>query len=287
MSQLLVQGVALGSLYAMVTVGFAVIFGTTGTFHVAHGATYALAAYILASVVNVTHSVLPAIAASVLVAVVFGLIVDHVLYQPMASKTSASFLTIFVGSLGVLIIVENAIGLIWGTIFFSESTPLAKSSSYGPIRLSVLDMLAVGLAVVVFACLTVFLRSTTLGRALRAMANDRELLGLYGWEVADLRRWAFGIGSALVVPPAAIAVYTTGGSPTMGDAVVFVALAATIVGGVGSLPGAAIGGLLLGLATDLPQVAVQASWGNVIAFGVLLVVLLIRPTGVLRYRIGP
>jgi branched-subunit amino acid ABC-type transport system permease component len=155
------------------------------------------------------------------------------------------------------------------------------SHAYGSVRLSVIDILAVGLAVVMFTGLTIFLRRTTLGRALRAMANNPELLGLYGWDVAHLRRWSFGIGSALVAPAAIIAVYTAGATPTMGESIVYIALAATIVGGVGSLPGAAISGLILGLATDLPQAIVGANWGTVIAFGVILVVLLIRPTGVL------
>jgi branched-subunit amino acid ABC-type transport system permease component len=285
--QLVVNGIVLGSMYAIVTVGFALIFGTTRTFHVAYGATYALAAYVYIQVLDATHSVVIGIVASVLVAVVSGLAVDRVLYQPMINKTRASFLTIFVGSLGILTIVDNGIGLIWGTTFVSESTSLANSHTYGSVQLSVLDMLAVGLAVVIFTGLAVLLRRTTLGRALRAMANNPDLLGLYGWDVVRLRRWAFGIGSALVVPAAVIAVYKTGGTPTMGEPIVFVALAATIVGGVGSLPGAAITALILGLATDLPLAVVQSSWGTAIAFGVVLVVLLMRPMGVLASRTGP
>ena len=271
-------------MYALVAVGFALIFGTTRTFHFAHGATFALAAYVYVGVLNVTKSPIAGIVGALIVSVIFGIFLDRWLYQPMRKKSAASFLTIFVASMGTLYLLDNTIGLVKGTSFFTLNSPLTQVMKGNRLGISPMDVLVWIVAVLTFVSLTLFLNRTSIGRGLRALGDNPSLVTVYGHSVSRLSLWAFALGSALVVPAAVVSVYLMAGSPTMGDSVVNIAVAATIVGGIGRLPGAAVGALILGLAQSLSQIWVQSTWQNAIAFGILLLFLLVRPQGVLSSR---
>lgn len=280
-AQLVIQGFAMGAVYALVAVGFALIFGTTKTFHFAHGATYAMSAYGFVGIATITHNVILGILGALLVAAIFGVGLDRWIYQPMRRKTAASFLTIFVASMGALYVVENAIGLIAGSTPFIRSSGITVAHKIFGLSLPPIDGVAVGTALIIFVGLTRFLNRTTIGYGLRALGDDPELVSVVGASLSRLYLWAFAIGSALVVPAAVLAVYITGGQPNMGDSIIDVAVAATIVGGVGSLPGAAVGALVLGMAQTLTLAVLPSIWQNAVGFGLLFLVIVLRPQGIM------
>ncbi len=278
--QLLVNGVQVGALYALTAVGFSLIFGSTRIFHFAHGATFALAAYVFYDLQAVAGvSWILATAAAAVVAVAFGVLMDRVVYAPI-QRHEASFFTVFVASFGAGIVVQNVIGMIFGRGFVSVATPLSRSVQVAPgLYAAPLAGVAVACAVVFFAALQLFLTRTTVGMSLRALSDSPELVRAYGMKPRRISTFAFALGSLLVVPGAILTAATSGLNPAIGHHVMLLSLAATIVGGVGSLRGAAFAGLLLGLAENLALWRLAPEWSEAVTFIVLFLFILFRPSG--------
>jgi len=282
--QLFVEGLAAGSLYALAAVGFALIYATTRTFHFAHGGTMLLAAYTFYQTVAVWQwPVALAVLAALVVATLFGVGVDRLVYQPMR-RTDASFLTIFAASFGVLIVVTNTVVLLFGNSFYSVDSTLSQGFLVGPIFVTYVNILAVVLAVLLIVALQLFIHRTRTGVVLRAMMDDPALVGIFGLGDRRYGTIAFAIGSALIVPAAILTSYSSGLQPSMGAVITLLAIAGAIVGGIGNLWGAAIGGLLLGIAENLGVWQLSSSWKPAITFGVLLLFLMVRPDGLLGAR---
>lgn len=278
--QLAINGVAIGCLYALVAVGFAIIFGVTRIFHFAHGATYLLAAYAYYAALSIYR--LPALlglAIAALVAVVFGSCCERFVYRPML-RSESSFLTVFVASFGLFIVVENLVVLVFGSGFSTLESSLSKGLPFGPFELSPVGIIAILGSAGLLIGLELFLARTDAGTALRAMADSAELVQTIGLDRNRCAQIAFAAGSLLAVPAAVLNVNLSGLSPQSGTSMILIAMAATIVGGIGSLYGAALGGVLLGVAENVGIWRLPASWGDGIAFGVLLVFLLLRPSGI-------
>lgn len=278
--QLLINGVQLGALYALTAVGFSLIFGSTKVFHFAHGATFTIGAYIFYYLLAVTevHWTLAVVGATAGV-VAFGVFMDRCVYAPI-QRHEGSFFTVFVASLGAAIVVQNLIGMIFGRGFVSISTPLSRSIEIMPgLFVAPLSGIAVLCAVVFFTALQLFLMRTHMGMALRALSENPELVRVYGLSPRRLSTLVFALGSFLVLPAAVLTASSSGLSPSMAHHIMLISLAATIVGGVGSLRGAAYAGLLLGLSENLALMYLGPQWAEAVTFVVLFLFILFRPWG--------
>lgn len=279
--QLFIEGIAVGSLYALAAIGFALIYSTTRTFHFAHGGTLLLAAYAYYQTLVVWHwPVLLCLLAALLVALLFGAGTDRLVYQPMR-RTNASFLTIFAASFGLLIIATNVIALTFGSSFYTIDSTLSRSFVIGLVAVSRVDLLAMASAIVLILLLQWFIRRTRTGVVLRAMMDDPQLVGLYGFGDRRYSTIAFLIGSALIVPSAVLMTYISGLQPSIGAVITLIAIVGAILGGIGNLWGAALGGLILGIAENVGVWQLSSSWKPAITFGILLLVLMLRPGGLL------
>lgn len=278
--QLLINGIQVGALYALTAAGFALIFGATKVFHVAHGATFTIAAYVFHYLYSVTgaHWLL-AFAAASLMSVAFGILLDTYVYAQI-KKYQGSLFTVFVASFGVAVVVQNLIGMIFGRGFISVSTPLSRSAEVLPgLYVSPLAIVAIFTALLLFYALQFFLSRTHIGMALRALSENEDLVRVYGMNPRRLSRFAFALGSFLVVPAAILTNATAGVNPAIGHHIMLLSLAATIVGGVGNLYGAACAGLLLGLAESLALWFFEPQWSQAITFIVMFLFILFRPAG--------
>jgi branched-chain amino acid transport system permease protein len=278
--QLLINGLQVGALYALTAVGFSLIFGSTKIFHFAHGATLTIAGYVFYYLYSIlaAHWMLAAMG-SIIAAATFGVLLDRLVYAPI-QRHEGSFFTVFVAAFGIGIVVQNLIGMIFGRAFVSIATPLSRSIDIGGgIFISPLAGLSVICAIVMFAGLQFFLMRTHVGMALRALSENPELVRAYGLSPRRLSTIVFGLGSLLVVPAAIISGATSGLNPAMGHHVMLLSLAATIVGGVGSLRGAACAGVLLGLAESLALWHLEPQWSEAVTFIVLFLFILFRPSG--------
>lgn len=278
--QLLVNGFQVGALYALIAVGFSLIFGSTKVFHFAHGATFTIAAYVFYEVFVIMggHWLLGTLAASV-AAVVFGVLLDRLVYEPIR-RSNGSFFTLFVASFGVGIVVQNLIGIVFGRGFVSVPSSLASSIEVIPgLYASPLAGIAILCAIIAFALLQYLLVRTHAGIGMRALSENAELVRVYGLSPRRLSTLVFALGSLLVVPAAILSGATSGLSPSVGHHVMLISLAATIVGGVGSLRGAACAGLMLGMTENLALLYLGSQWSEAVTFIVLFIFILVRPAG--------
>ena len=285
--QLLVNGLQLGAIYALTAVGFSLIFGATKIFHVAHGSAFTLAAYIYWWATAKLGLGWPlAELLATLATVSFGLLVERAIYRPI-QRHEASFFTVFIAAFGVHIIVQNLIGSVFGRGMETVTTPLSRSVEVLPgLFIAPVALLSISCALVLFTGLTLFLSRTNAGMAMRALSENPDLVRVFGLEPARIAQYAFALGSAIAVPGAIFTAMTAGLDPAIGSHVMLISLAATIVGGIGSLRGAAFGGLLLGLAENLALWRLDPRWSEAVTFLLLFLVIIFRPAGLFGRPLG-
>ncbi|GHE04045.1 ABC transporter permease [Defluviimonas sp. 20V17] len=277
--QLTLTGLQTGALYALTAVGFSLIFGATRVFHFAHGAAFVLAAYVFYWVDTAGLGMIPGIVLAALAAMAFGVAMDRLVYAPI-QRHEGSFFTVFVASFGVGIAVQNIVGMVFGRGFVTMNSTLSRSREIvDGVYVAPLAWIAIACAAVFFALLQFFLRRTHTGMALRALADSPELIRVYGLDPRRLSSYAFALGSVLVVPGAVITALGSGLNPALGHHVMLISLAATIVGGIGSIGGALVAGFVLGLAENLALIFFQSQWTEAVTFAILFLVILLRPSG--------
>lgn len=278
--QLLINGLQLGAIYALTAVGFALIFGSTKIFHVAHGASFTLAAYLFWWSIHAQkwHWTVGLVLA-VAVVVIFGLLMERFIYRPI-QRHEGAFFTVFIAAFGTQIIVQNGVGTVFGRGFETVTVELSKAVELAPgLFVAPVAMVSIVVAIACFVALNLFLGRTQVGTGLRALSDNPDLVRVFGLSPTRLAQAAFALGSALVVPGAALTAMTQGINPGIGSHIMLISLAATIVGGIGSLKGAAYGGLLLGLAESLAVWKLDPQWSEAVTFVVLFLVIIFRPAG--------
>lgn len=277
--QLTITGLQVGALYALTAAGFSLIFGSTRIFHFAHGATFVLAAYVFYFCFTSGYGAGIGIVLAAVAAVIFGVAMDRLVYAPI-QRSEGSFFTVFVASFGVGIALQNIIGMVFGRSYVTVHTSLSRSIEMIPgIFVSPLAWIAIGCVIVCFTLLQLFLKATPIGMGLRALADNPELLRVFGLRPRWISTCAFALGSLLVVPAAVITGATSGLSPALGNHVMLISLAATIVGGIGSVGGALVAGFGLGLAESLALIRFESQWTEAVTFAVLFLFIMLRPSG--------
>lgn len=278
--QLMVNGLQTGALYALIAAGFSLIFGMTRIFHAAHGATFTIAGFVFYECFSVLQWGWPAaVVGSAIAAGIFGVLLDRWVYA-IIQRHEGSFFTVFVASFGAAIVVQNVVSIVFGRGMVTVSTPLSKSIEIIPgLFVAPMAGVAVLCAVLCFAVLQFLLTRTNMGIALRALGENPTLVEVYGLTPRKLSQYVFLIGSVLVVPAAILTATTSGLNPAMGHHIMLISIAATIVGGVGSLRGAAMAGLLLGMAENLCLAFIDPQWSEAVTFVILFLFILFRPGG--------
>jgi len=284
LAQLIANGLVNGSHYALLALGFGLIFGTTRVTHFAFGPVYAVSAYgcwFAATTLGVPLWL--AGIAGVLTGAVAGVLSYLVVYRPFERKGSPSFV-ILIASLGLFIILENAIGVVFGTDTKVVPSPPSGIFLWGPLVVTGVQLAQLAALPVVGLLLWIYLTRTRMGKAVLAMTDNPEMARVIGIDTLRVSIIAFAIGSAIAAVPAGLILVKDGATAHMGFLAVFMAFVAVVVGGVGSLRGAVIGGLVLGLIESTGMVRIPTEWQSSVAFVVLFVVLLFRPRGLFGGR---
>lgn len=278
--QLLVNGIQTGALYALIAAGFSLIFGMTRIFHAAHGATFTIAGFVFYEFYSVLQwGWIPSIIASAVAAGLFGVLLNRWVYV-VIQRHEGSFFTVFAASFGAAIVVQNVISIVFGKGLVTVTTPLSRSVELLPgLYIAPMSFIAVAVAVVCFVILHYLFTHTNLGVALRALGENPTLIDVFGLNPKSLGKYAFLIGSVLVVPAAVLTATTSGLNPAMGHHIMMISIAATIVGGVGSLRGAAMAGMLFGLAENLSLAFFDPQWSEAVTFVILFLFIIFRPGG--------
>lgn len=284
LAQLFANGLVNGSHYALLGLGFGLIFGTTRITHFAFGPVYALSAYgcwLAAAKLSVPLAL--AVLAGVATGAVAGALAYLAVYRPFERKGSPP-LVILIASLGLFIMLENAIGVAFGTDTKVVPAPPSALFLWGPLVVTGVQFAQVAALAIVALLLWLYVTRTRFGKAVLAMTDSPEMARVIGIDTLRVSLVAFALGSAIAALPGCLILIKDGATAHMGFIAVFMAFVAVVVGGVGSLRGAVAGGFALGLVESMGMAKIPTEWQNSIAFVVLFVVLLVRPTGLFGGR---
>lgn len=276
----LISGLGLGSVYAIIAIGYSMVYGIAKMLNFAHGDIIMVGAYVAYFAISSFH--LPALVSvllSIAVCMVLGVVIEKLAYKPLRS---ASSLAVLITAIGVSYFLENGAMLLWGTDTKIFPSVLRGSLKIGSLSVPYLTLITIGVCILIIVGLQAFIKKTKTGSAMRACSEDKEAAALMGINVNKIISITFAIGSGL----AGIAAFLLAATypsvyPTLGSMPGIKAFTAAVFGGIGSIPGSFLGGLLLGVIENLSKVYISAQLSDAIVFGVLIVVLLIRPTGLL------
>ena len=279
--QTLISGLSLGSIYALIALGYTMVYGIAKMLNFAHGDVIMVGAY--AVIVAVFQANLPALAAvliSVAVCALLGVVIEFLAYKPLRQ---APPLSVLITAIGVSYLLQNLALLVFG----SEQKafpPLVSLPALhlGEVEIDGITLATLAVTAAIMIGLSLFIGRTRMGKAMRAVSEDKGAAELMGISVNRTISLTFAIGSAL----AAVASIFYGAAyvyirPTTGSMPGIKAFTAAVFGGIGSIPGAMLGGILLGVIEQLSKTYISTLWSDAIVFGVLVIVLVVKPTGLL------
>jgi branched-chain amino acid transport system permease protein len=273
----LFNGLVLGAFYAIIALGLSLIMNLTGTINMAHGSFMTLAGYVAFTLVSRGTSFWFALLAAPLMAVIVGVLVERALVRPLYKREPFYSLLM---TFGLSLIFEEVYRLIWGSngVPFSPPASLGGTVALGFMSFPAFRIFIAAVLIVAIAALALFLTRTRFGLRLRAAVQDTEMIAALGTNTQVLYAVNFGLGIFLAGIAGVLAAGMLGLSPTSGNALLMPAFVTVIIGGMGSLFGSVVGGLLIGMAISLTTLWIPAA-SEVSMYVLMAVVLLVRPRG--------
>jgi branched-chain amino acid transport system permease protein len=284
--QQLINGIALGSTYALIALGYTMVYGIIALINFAHGEIFMVGAFVGLLMVGVfKFNIFLAMVCAMIFCMVLGVVIEFVAYRPLRKSSRLSALisaigvSIFLSSLALMVFGANAKG-------FPDQAFSSRQIHIGDADISTLQLLIIGVSAALMIGLEFIVRKTRIGKAMRATSEDYNTAALMGVNVNFVISFTFALGSALAAAGGVlVGMLFNAVSFNMGLMAGLKAFAAAVLGGIGSIPGAMLGGLLLGV-TEVFGVAIgYSSYRDAIAFAILVLVLLVRPTGLLGRKV--
>ena len=285
--QYLINGISIGAVYAIIALGYTMVYGIAKMLNFAHGDVIMVGAYISFCVTS--YLGLPAwvsVIAAVVVCTLLGITIEGLAYKPLRGTPS---LAVLITAIGVSYFLQNAAQLIWSSSpknFTSIVTMKPISLADGKIVITGEVLLTVAVCILVMVGLTLFTGKTRTGKAMRAVSEDRDAAQLMGINVNQTISTTFAIGSALAAIAGVLLCSTVPTlQPTTGSMPGIRAFTAAVFGGIGSIPGAMLGGILLGIIETFSKAYLSTQFSDAIVFSVLIIILLVKPAGLLGKQI--
>lgn len=280
--QIITNSVVAGSVYALIAMGFSIIYGTTKFFNLTHGVLAAVGGYAVLYFGGTLGLLLPiAVSVGIVLAALVGYATEFLIYRPLR-KRKASSMVLLVASLGAFTALQAVIAILFGSAFrtFASFTGERQLFHIGNASITDVQVLTIVLAVLSLVGFWILLTKTQFGRAIRAVSDDEEVAKIVGINTSRIIGGAFIIGSALAGLAGVLVGFDTGIYPTMGLWLLLKGVIAAIVGGMGNVYGALLGALLLGFAENFGILYISGEWKDAIAFAILIIFLLWRPQGI-------
>lgn len=280
--QQLINGLSLGSIYALIALGYTMVYGIINLINFAHGDIYMLGAYIGFAVTTFLHvGFIPAILFSMVSCALIGIIVEKVAYRPIRNSTRIAAL---ITAIAVSLFIE------YGTMYFVKAEtrtypPVLENRSinlFNGVILNTSDIYIIAITVVLTIILQYVIYRTKMGKAMRAVAMDKEAAEYMGVSIDNTISFTFAIGSALAgVAGVLVGVYYNSINPLMGIVPGLKAFIAAVIGGIGLIPGAVLGGYFLGMTETMVSAYGGSLYKDGVAFAILIIMLIIKPNGLL------
>ena len=277
----LITGISLGSVYAIIALGYAMVYGIAKMLNFAHGDVIMVGAYVTFFATG-SFNLPPVVGVllAVVVCTVLGVVIEGLAYKPLRQAPSPAVL---ITAIGVSYFLQNAALLLWGADpkVFTSVIPEGSLPIEG-VNITYVSLVTVLACIVIMLALTWFTSKTKMGKAMRACSEDKAAAQLMGIDVNRTISMTFAIGSALAAVAGVLYLSTYPSLvPTTGSMPGIKAFTAAVFGGIGSIPGAFLGGILLGIIEAMAQAYISTQLSNSILFAVLIVVLLVKPSGLL------
>ena len=282
----LVSGLSLGSIYAIIALGYTMVYGIAKMLNFAHGDVIMVGSYVC--FFAMMRFELPAVVSvllAVIVCTILGIIIEKLAYKPLRSAPS---LAVLITAIGVSYFLQNSAQLLWTSNPKVFNSIVGKGSiNLGSLSISYVTLLTIGICVVIMVVLTTFINTTKMGKAMRAVSEDKGAAQLMGIDVNKTISVTFAIGSGLAAIAGVLlcSAYPTL-MPTTGSMPGIKAFTAAVFGGIGSIPGAFLGGILLGVIENFAEAYISTEFSDAIVFGVLIIVLLVKPAGLLGKQVN-
>ena len=293
-TQQLVNGLTLGSLYALLALGYSIVYGVLGLLNFAQGEVYMIGAFIgfgvlsglggpVSLAVPVPFALVLMFSAAALGSGVLSVAIERIAFKPLRE---ASRIAPLITALGVSVFLQNAVLLLLGPDIrnydASSFIPFTSGIHAGPLNISLIRIIVIVTTVAVMLALTLWVGRSKLGRSMRAVSYDREAAQMIGVDVDRTIMIAFFVGGVLAGIAGVMAgLVFSRVFQLMGFVAGLKAFTGAVIGGIGSIPGAMLGGMLVGLAESFTAAYISSTFQNVIVFAVLVVMMVVRPTGLL------
>ena len=281
----LIGGLGLGSVYAIIALGYSMVYGIAKMLNFAHGDVIMVGAFVAYFAISKYNlPLLVGVVISVVVCTILGVVIERLAYKPLRQ---ASSLSVLITAIGVSYFLQNSAMLLWGTDTKIFPNVLRGSLNLGGLSIPYLTLITILTCIVIMVVLTLFINKTKTGRAMRACSEDKGAAALMGINVNRIISITFAIGSGLAAIASALLVATYPSVyPTLGSMPGIKAFTAAVFGGIGSIPGAFLGGLVLGVVENLSRAYISTQLSDAIVFMVMIIVLLIKPTGLLGRKVN-
>ena len=278
--QQLINGLQLGSVYALIALGYSMVYGIILLLNFAHGDIIMVGGYIALLIIAAGISPLVAVVASVAGCVVLACLIEKAAYTPLRSAPRISLL---ITAIGVSYFLENVAQLILGAdprVFPNTAVIPSVTYNVGGLNISLTTIVTLAVAVVSMAALTLLVQKTKMGKAMRAVSEDTGAAQMMGININRTITFTFAVGAALAGIGAILyCCKYPQVKPTTGYLLGLKAFVAAVLGGIGSIPGAMLGGLAIGVAEVVVTALGYSTWTDAVVFAILIVVLLVKPTG--------
>ena len=284
----LINGLSLGSVYAIIALGYTMVYGIAKMLNFAHGDIIMVGAYIIYySMTSFGIDPILSIVISMVLCTVLGVVIERVAYRPL--RNASSSLAVLITAIGVSYLLQNTALLMFSanTKTFSSVVAIDPIKLFdGQLTISGEAIVTIAVCIVIMVGLTLFVNKTKAGQAMQAVSEDKGAAQLMGINVNGTIALTFAIGSALAAVAGALMCSTYPNlTPYAGTMPGIKAFVAAVFGGIGSIPGAMIGGLLIGIIEILGKAYISSQLADAIVFAVLIIVLLVKPTGILGKNI--
>lgn len=282
--QLILNSIIAGSIYALLAISFNLVFGASKFFNFAHGSYAVIAGYaVFYFGKTLGLSIFFAVIIGIVVAGLFGYIFDKIIYLPLRKKKSTNLVKL-VASIGIFTVVQAIIAILFTSQFQTLSTNSINQKIY-QISTGVITQTQVMMflsAIIIFTVLVLILKYTKFGKAINALSDDEEVAKIVGINTNKIMSLVFLIGASISGLTGILVGYDTGIEPTMGMNLFLKGVIAAIIGGISSLSGGLLGGFLLGFVENFGIWKISGEWKDAIAFGLLIIFLLFRPSGIIK-----
>lgn len=283
----LVNGISLGSIYALIALGYTMVYGIAKMLNFAHGDIIMVGGFTVFTAMSTEWCpVWLSVVIGIIVCTMLGVIVEKVAYKPLRN---ASPLAVLITAIGVSYLLQNVALIIFGSAAQSFTSVVKNVApvTIGGVTISMETIISIVVSVIIMICLTFFINKTKAGKAMLAVSEDKGAAQLMGINVNSTISLTFAIGSALAgVASVLLCSSYPQISPYTGSMPGIKAFVAAVFGGIGSIPGAMIGGILLGVIENLSKAYISSQLSDAIVFLVLIVVLIVKPTGIMGKKIN-